>query len=236
MEIRKMDCASCGAPIQVSCDSDFLTCPYCQAQLTLVRNENEMILKVNEKVSQTIQQSGNATQDVIRDGTQVTQSELKRLQIAQDLSILQLQLTNIQAELRSLQRGKMDQVTQKQFYDLSHQEHDLKQRIQTLQNALIPAQPMAQRVEAVSAPVTYRQPEKKVKSGKGFIFTGAPMLIIGGLLFILFFIIQLSNKEGVDQNFSGFVGAQFLCPIPLIVIGAILLVIGLVQRSKAKTK
>jgi len=35
MEIMKLNCASCGSPIQIQSDTEFLTCPFCSTQLAV---------------------------------------------------------------------------------------------------------------------------------------------------------------------------------------------------------
>jgi DNA polymerase III alpha subunit (gram-positive type) len=144
MEIMKLNCASCGSPIQIQSDTEFLTCPFCSTQLAVDRGQNFLTLKIVEKVSQAINQTGASTQSAIRDGTQTTQSELKRLQITQDISLLHLQLSSIQSEIRELQREKKSKTQIFQLNELRSQESNLKQRIAFLHNALTSTQSAAQ--------------------------------------------------------------------------------------------
>ena len=136
MEVQKLSCASCGAPIQVPSDLDAFNCSYCGAALVVKRGEGYVALKIAEEVSQQIKEVGDQTQATIREGAEGTQEELKRLQLNQDLSAAQVQLTNIQAELRALERGKKSRKIKRQIRDLRKQEKQLITRINTLNRAI----------------------------------------------------------------------------------------------------
>ena len=136
MEVQKMSCASCGAPIQVPPDLDAFNCSYCGAALVVKRGEGYVALKIAEEVSQKIQDVGDQTQATIREGAEGTQEELKKLQLNQDLSAAQVQLSNIQAELRALERGKKNRKIKRQIRDLRKHEKQLISRINSLNRAL----------------------------------------------------------------------------------------------------
>ena len=106
MEIMNMSCPSCQAPLKIPNDLDRLTCGYCGSELVVKRTTDFATLNLVEEVSQTIQEVGNETQSTIREGTSVTQAELRRLQISQEISALQLQLTSVQSEIRTLEHMK----------------------------------------------------------------------------------------------------------------------------------
>ena len=102
MTAHRISCASCGAPIGVPADVDHLTCVYCGASMVVQRGEGYVALKLAEEVGRAIEKTGLQTQASIRQGTEVTQVELRRLQLSQELSAVQLQLSNVQAEMRLL--------------------------------------------------------------------------------------------------------------------------------------
>ena len=106
IKVQKMACASCGAPLSIPNDVEYLYCAYCGASLVVERGEGYAIMKVAEEVSKTIYETGIGTQEAIREGTGATRAELKRLQLSQELSNSQMQLSNIHAEIRSIERGK----------------------------------------------------------------------------------------------------------------------------------
>ena len=232
METQQLNCASCGSPIQIPENTDLVTCPYCRTHLSVERDENYASLKVVEQLGQVVQLSVNATQAAIRDGAQDTQSELKRLEISQDLALVQLQLTNIQSEIRSLEREKKDKVVKSQIGELHIQENNLKQRIQTLQAALIPHQPLSPN-EAVQTEGQVHRKRQPI-SGLVFVLIGGSIFLLGSCIFVVFILAQLENNAGVTDNLTGFIGAQTLCSLPLILIGLVLSVIGFVRLRNTK--
>jgi hypothetical protein len=133
MTITTVSCSSCGAPIKIPEDVDFLNCVYCGAALKVQRGDGYVALKLAEQVSKSIQQVGDRTQATIREGTYATQSELKRLQITQEIASLQIQLSGIQAEIRSLERQKSNRKIKKQLRELRDQEKNLLANINRLQ-------------------------------------------------------------------------------------------------------
>ncbi len=138
MNVQKMSCPNCGAPISVAEDLNQLNCAFCSSTLSVQRGEGYVALKMAEKLGQAIQDSSAQTQGTIREGTQVTQLELKRLQINQDITTAQLQLSNVQAEIRSLEREKVTGKTKQQLRELRQEEASIKSRIASLQAILQP--------------------------------------------------------------------------------------------------
>jgi DNA-directed RNA polymerase subunit RPC12/RpoP len=148
LEIVTINCASCGAPIKVPPELDNFNCAFCGANLMVKRGDGYVALKLMEQVTKSIQDSGAQTQSTIRESTQVTQSELKRLQLGQEISSLQIQLASIQAEIRSLQRQKADRKIKGQLKGLSQAETSLWNRINKLQLALADSFPNKETAQA----------------------------------------------------------------------------------------
>jgi len=80
---------------------DYINCAACGSFLAIQRGEGYVALKVAEKISRAIEDSGRGTQEVIRQGSQDTQVELRRMQLQYELSTADLKLSNIQSEIRS---------------------------------------------------------------------------------------------------------------------------------------
>lgn len=193
MEVATVNCSSCGAPIRIPPELEYFNCAFCGASLVVQRGEGYIALKLVEQVSKSIQDVGEQTQSTIREGTQVTQVELKRLQLSQEISSLQIQLSSIQSEIRSLQRQKADRKIKRQLKELSGEEASLIDRIKGLQTVLAqsyPAQDSAQS-ESVEEP---QEPPAGPKSktpprgnfctspiGKGCL-TGLLVLIAGSIV------------------------------------------------------
>lgn len=148
MEIVTINCASCGAPIKVPPELDSFNCAFCGANLMVKRGDGYVALKLTEQVTKSIQDSSAQTQSTIRESTLVTQSELKRLQLGQEISSLQIQLANIRAEIRSLQRQKGDRKIKEQLKGLSQHETSLWNRINSLQMTLAGSYPNKETAQA----------------------------------------------------------------------------------------
>ena len=139
MAIVQELCPNCGAPVQVPDGATRLQCPYCATSLAVERQGSEVVLEAAGRIRDTLEQTSAQTQAAIQSGTYVTQAELRRLQIAQDLSMAQMRLTQIQSEIRAIERTPQTSVTRAQLRELRAQESALKQQIGALQNILNPA-------------------------------------------------------------------------------------------------
>ena len=125
MNTYKMSCASCGASLNIPEGVNRLTCAFCGSELVIEMGEGYATLKLAEQVSQTIQQTGLTTQ-----------VELRRLQVGQELTAAQLQLSNLQSEIRVLRRQKQDRETRDDLMDLLEQEKALRKTISTIYDTL----------------------------------------------------------------------------------------------------
>jgi hypothetical protein len=132
MNITKLNCTACGAPISIPGDLELITCSSCGTSLRIERGEGYIALKVSEKITNAIQESGQATQDVIRESTHVTRNEFQRLQQAQEMSAAQMQLSNIQAEIRTLVRERASPTSQRQLISLHGSEYLEMEHIRNL--------------------------------------------------------------------------------------------------------
>ena len=59
MEINKVSCSACGAPIQIQPDTELINCSYCGANLVIQRSEGYVTPKLAEKMTETIQGAQN---------------------------------------------------------------------------------------------------------------------------------------------------------------------------------
>jgi hypothetical protein len=160
-KIITLSCKSCGAAIQVPPDLGFFTCSYCGAALAVQRGDGYAALQMTERVSRSIEDTGNQTQSTIRQSGEATQSELKVLQIGQQLSSKQVQLSTLQAEIRSLERQKKDRQVRKQLKDLRQQESNLIIQMSALQSAVTGRS--TDRSAAIDTP-TQNQPDRPSES------------------------------------------------------------------------
>lgn len=125
MEVQSLSCASCGAPINVPSDIDHLTCAYCGASLEVKRGEGYVSLRMAEEIGRTIE-----------DSSEKTQTQLRRLQLTQELSSVQVRLTTLRSEIRSLEREKRTREVDAQLKELYAKERNLIKREKQLQSAL----------------------------------------------------------------------------------------------------
>ena len=136
MKLIKLNCAACGAPISIPENLEKLTCSNCGTHLLLEHGEGYYALKAVEQLSEAIHQSGKGTQDAIREGAQVTQIELKRLQLSQTLTSTTSSLNGTQTEIRALTRSEMSPAALKQLQELKVQEYSQREEIRMLQKQM----------------------------------------------------------------------------------------------------
>lgn len=141
VQIIKSNCPSCGAPLTLPSDLEKLNCTACGSSLIVEFGDGYYTLKSAEEIAKAIQQSGTATRDAILENTYVTKSELQRLQLSQELSSAQIQLTNIESEIRLLLRGPKSKVSTRQIGSLSFGQYQALDRIRILQKQINTPQP-----------------------------------------------------------------------------------------------
>jgi hypothetical protein len=140
MEVLKLTCASCGAPIQVPTDLDTFSCAYCGTPLTVRRGEGYVALQVVEKVVRVVEESSTQTQSVIREELEATRNQLRLLELNQQLGAVEAQLHTVQSEIRALDRQKrLAPRERREMRALQTVEGRLVSRIAELQRALHPA-------------------------------------------------------------------------------------------------
>lgn len=130
MQTVKLNCAACGAPISIPEDIDTLICTSCGSKLAVDRGEGYMSLKVVEKITQAIQESGDKAHTAIKENTFVTKVELKRVQISQSINTEEMKLNTLRQEIRSLTRKpQLLPVEVQQLTSLRLDECDILQHI-----------------------------------------------------------------------------------------------------------
>jgi LSD1 subclass zinc finger protein len=147
-------CPTCSAPIDVPNGASRIKCPYCSTSLAVQRNGSEVALTLASALTASIEKSGTQTQEAIREGSYVTQTELRRLQIAQDLSMAQMRLSNVQSEIRSIERLPVSPVTRKQLAELRATEANLKHQVEALSITLNPPSPATPAIASSKSPTS----------------------------------------------------------------------------------
>lgn len=96
MQVTGIDCPFCGAPVTLKAGHSKGTCDYCSKEFLI---ESKMAQDFGEKVSNTLQENESKTQ-----------LEIRRLQASQEMSMLQMQLSNLRTEKRRLERDNSRQA------------------------------------------------------------------------------------------------------------------------------
>jgi hypothetical protein len=76
--------------------------------------------------------------------------------------------------------------------------------------------------------------QRSTSMGWVSIVVGGLFLLIGGALFLLFTAAQLFGEAGPTDNPVGFVGVLVLCPLPLLLLGAVSVGAGILILRRAK--
>ncbi len=201
MSVVREACPSCAAPLSVADGATRIKCPYCSSSLAIERHGSEVALALADRVATSIEKSGTQTHDAIKEGSYVTQTELRRLQVAQDLSMVQMRLSNVQSEIRSIERLPATPIIRNQLSELRASEVDLKRQAQTLSDVLNPPSPTDTPSKASS-----RAP---VAGGKGsnvrwLLFSTKGRLSRGGywlgiiIAFVLFVLVGATSTTMLD--------------------------------------
>lgn len=187
MAVRSLLCPSCAAPIQFEQTADRLSCPYCRTPLAVDRSGSAATL-LADRIAGSIQDNSRQTRSAIDSGTAVTQAELRRLQLAQDLSTAQIRLGHVQSEIRAIQRLPVNRVTREQLGELRQQEVRIGQRIRSLDAAINPLGGTVDEIPPKTAqrgrgnlPWLLLSPQGRI--GRGQFWLGSALLF--GALFLI---------------------------------------------------
>jgi uncharacterized membrane protein YhaH (DUF805 family) len=200
MSVVQEVCPSCAAPLTIPENIARIKCPYCATSLAVQQNGSEVALALTTSVAATIEQSGVQTQAAIKEGAFVTQAELRRLQVAQDLSMAQMRLVNVQGEIRSIERLPLTAVSQKQLRELRANEADLQHQIKNLTDVLYPP-------SAPASPALAKTPadsDNRRRQLPWLLFSPVGRATRGhywlgvAILFVIWLFIALSSSSTVD--------------------------------------
>ena len=144
MNIQKINCPACGATIQVMKDVDTHVCDYCGTNFVVEQKDGTLTARLVKDVENVIKDVGDKTSTSIRESSQTTQNELKKIQIQQQISTLQNQLSTINFEIRSLERSKRNRKQKRQLRELKAEKLELVARIKTLESELYGKRPETQ--------------------------------------------------------------------------------------------
>ena len=134
MNIVSVSCKSCGAPISIPPGLDTFNCSHCGASLLVQRGEGYVSLKLAEDIKQSIENMSDQTNSTLREGAKITQQELVKLQIQQEINSLNIQISNIQSEIRMLERSKITGKVRSQLRTLRSQQSEIQEQVWKLKS------------------------------------------------------------------------------------------------------
>lgn len=185
MSFIKLECPSCGAQLSET-DSKYV-CEYCGKEVIM---ESQKIAAIGSSIAR----SDLKMQEVIATGSQSTQLELRKLQLTQELSMLEMQLSNLRSEKRSI--GLVQKKTRehrKQVQQIENEEQNLLKRIAYIQSSLHP--PV---VEQAGTTVT----EERVSFTPSYSYPKSQS--------VTFWLAAFLGVFGAHRFFTGYVKLGFL--------------------------
>lgn len=141
MKITSINCPACYAPLQVPQGADRMTCDYCGTMSVVEHHQGNTELKLAQQVSRSIQDAQSGTAAVMRENTEETLAELKRIRLQQEMTGLKLQLSSVQSEIRQLEREKQTPKNRRHLEELREDRQSLTERIEALKIELGMASP-----------------------------------------------------------------------------------------------
>jgi DNA-directed RNA polymerase subunit RPC12/RpoP len=133
MEIKKLNCTSCGASLAVDESFDIAICPYCGSNFIVERKGDDLSLRFAKNVKEALIQASKETSSSIRESSQATQAELKKIQLQQQILTLQNELSIINSDIRNLEREKNSRKVKRQLRELKTRKFILTTEINKLQ-------------------------------------------------------------------------------------------------------
>lgn len=79
-------------------------------------------------------------------------------------------------------------------------------------------------------------PPNYTRHGCALSVLGALAFVIGAIIGLFTILFQLTDEAGVGNNVEGFIGVLVICPAPLVCLGLIALIGGLVIYSRNRNK
>lgn len=110
-----------------------MVCEYCGKEVIF---ESQKLAAVGTEIAR----SESKTQEVISTGNQSTQLELRKMQLTQELSMLEMQLSNLRSEKRRVDlETKKTKTHYQQILQIEGEEKHLLQRIKDIRETLYPS-------------------------------------------------------------------------------------------------
>lgn len=197
MNIQKINCPACGATIQVNEDTNTQVCDYCKTNFTIESKDGVLTTRLAKNVEKVIKDLSENTGNSIRESSQVTQNELKKIQLQQQIANLQNQLSIINSEIRGLERSKRNRKQKKQLRELKIEKIELAEQIKKVESELYEENP------------GFEENKRKNKPNKSLKKNPKWIIVVGLiLLIILCAILNFPTKE--EENLEPTVDTNLL--------------------------
>lgn len=138
MNMEQLSCPACSAPVTIAPNESQAKCSFCGMILRVKHSDNDATQLVTEHITSSISDSHAQTQAAIAENTAITRDELRRMQLNQELSNIELRVSNLQSEARILQRLPANKVNKRQLQELREQEAVLLTRSAEIEAILYP--------------------------------------------------------------------------------------------------
>jgi len=138
MNIIKLNCTACGAPIQIGEDDESLNCPCCSTFFKLEYGTGYSALKVLKETGSVVEKNNKRTQYPIQENTLAMCRELRRNQ----LITLETLLNICRSEIRPLELQAGTPAIHIQLTHLQWEEYKLLEKIKKEQVAICELEPV----------------------------------------------------------------------------------------------
>ena len=186
-EVRQLRCPTCGAAVSVAVEASRTTCEYCNSPLVVEMSYGELALRSTEQIADAVREEAQRTQETLR------RMELnqRQAQLLQDYTATRAHFTDMEAELRALQRATQSRIVQQQTRELQGRMQVAAQHLGGLQqqiagiDATVNPQPGQQSGQQSGRPWTATPPPTPPRSwsrptgGQGCLWALAIFFLFG---------------------------------------------------------
>ena len=141
MDVVRLTCSSCGAPVEAPADADAFDCDYCGMRSAVKRGEGYAARQAVEKMAQAMEASEARSQTAILDELEATRAQLRKVELQQEMIAAQTQLLRVQAELHAFDGQRRLRLHERRRRQELRDEVDrLVSRIRVLEHVLHPVE------------------------------------------------------------------------------------------------
>ena len=187
MNIEPVHCPSCLAVVDVSPDMDRAICEYCGTTSIIEYSEGQSKIRLTKEITglkQALQQSNQDTVQSIQLSNENTQRELQHLRLTQELSVVEMRLGNVQAEISTLERTtdkKVKKIAHKRIISLQQEKKELNLRRTSILDS----------INALYPVTSQSDPNGKVATDKNHRGSFKGCLSLTGIWFISFLVLAV---------------------------------------------